>query len=245
MNSRHQQHTDEHTDAVRGRPAGQPARWVSSRAARFTLAGAATGGLLLLGAVAASAAGADGPTPTPSSTTTSSASPGSSVPQQPAPAATHRPDSASTTTPAPHQPHIDGTVTRVSGTTVTVTDRDGFTRTIVTSPNTRYSDGLTAPLPAGTKIHADGTVDANGTSLDATAVKVAPVPHQPKTGTAAANQPAPPTGTSGDNTKPAPGRGKDTAPATPNGTPTTPSSGGTTSPQQPPTNPATAAPNGS
>lgn len=77
--------------------------------------------------------------------------------------------------PAPgvHKPHLDGTVTSVSGTTVLIKDRDGFTRTIVLSSKTVYADGLEAALAIGTKIHAEGTVDANGTSLDATAVGAA------------------------------------------------------------------------
>jgi hypothetical protein len=60
---------------------------------------------------------------------------------------------AAPTRPAP-KPHLAGTVTSVSGSTVLIKDREGFTRTIVLS----------------SKIHAEGTVDANGTSLDAVTV---------------------------------------------------------------------------
>lgn len=74
----------------------------------------------------------------------------------------------------PHlKPHLDGTVTSVSGTTVLIKDRAGFTRTIAVSSKTTYEDGLKAALPAGTKIHAEGAVDTNGTSLDATTVGAA------------------------------------------------------------------------
>ncbi|MBB5639841.1 DUF5666 domain-containing protein [Cryobacterium roopkundense] len=84
-------------------------------------------------------------------------------------------DSATTTTERPaHVPHIHGTVVSVSGDTVTVTDKDGFTRTIVTSGDTEYGDGLIADLATGTEIHASGTVNSNGTSLDATKISTAP-----------------------------------------------------------------------
>ncbi len=76
---------------------------------------------------------------------------------------------AAPTRPAP-KPHLAGTVTSVSGSTVLIKDREGFTRTIVLSSKTTYTDGLKAALAIGTKIHAEGTVDANGTSLDAVTV---------------------------------------------------------------------------
>lgn len=68
------------------------------------------------------------------------------------------------------QPRLSGTVKSVSGTTILITDRQGFTRTIVTSSKTTYSDDLTASPATGTQIEAVGTVDANGTSLDATSI---------------------------------------------------------------------------
>ena len=77
---------------------------------------------------------------------------------------------ASAATPPTPKPHLDGTVTSVSGSTVLIKDREGFTRTIVLSSKTTYDDGLKAALATGTKIQAEGTVDANGTSLDATTV---------------------------------------------------------------------------
>jgi len=83
------------------------------------------------------------------------------------------PSSGTATAPPVRQPDIGGTVTSVSGNTVLVTDRDGFTRTILTSSTTTYGTGLSAPLAVGTVIHAVGTVDADKTSLDATAITVA------------------------------------------------------------------------
>ena len=63
-----------------------------------------------------------------------------------------------------------GKVKSVTGTQILITDPEGFTRTIVTSSKTTYSDSLTASPAAGTQIEAVGTVDANGTSLDATSI---------------------------------------------------------------------------
>ncbi len=74
------------------------------------------------------------------------------------------------------KPHLDGTVTSVSGNTVLMKDRDGFTRTVLVSSKTTYADGLTAVPPVGTEIHAVGTVDSNGTSLDATSIGKRPTP---------------------------------------------------------------------
>jgi hypothetical protein len=58
----------------------------------------------------------------------------------------------------------------VSGTTIKIKDRDGFTRTILTSSATKYSGGLTAAPTVGTAIHAEGKVDADQLSLDATSI---------------------------------------------------------------------------
>jgi hypothetical protein len=69
-----------------------------------------------------------------------------------------------------HIPTMDGDVTSVSGSTILIKDFDGFTRTIVTSSKTVYSDGLTASPAVGAHLHAEGTVDADGTSLDATSI---------------------------------------------------------------------------
>lgn len=115
--------------------------------ARRALVAVAAGGLLLGGTGVAYAV----TTTPPPSTTPSSGTP----------------SSGTATAPPVRQPDIGGTVTSVSGNTVLVTDREGFTRTILTSSTTTtYGTGLSAPL-------AVGTVDADKTSLDATAITVA------------------------------------------------------------------------
>jgi len=246
-------------DRGSGQPAESPAPWTRSRAARLTLTGAAACGLLLGGTVIASAAHAGGgPAPTPSSSASSSANPQPSAnpsdgTQQSASPATGRPGSTKKPAPSQHRPHIDGTLASVSAATVTVTDRDGFTRTILTSSGTKYGDGLTAQLPAGTKIHAEGTVDANGTSLDATTITVMRPPHAPKARPAGAGKAAPPGGTTAGKAPSAtPGNGgAKTPPTAPGGSATAPSGGNstTTPPAQTPTgtatDPATGSPNGS
>jgi hypothetical protein len=85
---------------------------------------------------------------------------------------------SSSTAPAPkaHVPHLDGTVTSVNGSDIVIKDRDGFTRTITTSGSTVYSNGLSASPAVGSQVHATGTVDANGTSLDAAALGTPPTP---------------------------------------------------------------------
>jgi len=61
-------------------------------------------------------------------------------------------------------------VTSVHGNEILIKDFDGFTRTIKTSGKTTYRDGLTANPAVGTQIVAEGTVAADGTSLDATSI---------------------------------------------------------------------------
>jgi len=72
--------------------------------------------------------------------------------------------------------HIAGWVTKVSDDTITVTDPSGFTRTIRTTGSTTYlKDGASATrtiVTVGTMDMALGTVDDNGTTLDATQVAV-------------------------------------------------------------------------
>jgi hypothetical protein len=67
-------------------------------------------------------------------------------------------------------------VTKVDSDEITITDHDGFTRTIKTSGSTTYEkDGASATRSAitvGTLVHAVGTVDDNGTTLDAQRVSV-------------------------------------------------------------------------
>jgi hypothetical protein len=74
----------------------------------------------------------------------------------------------------PGQPILFGSVKSVSGATIRVTDQQGFTRTVVTSSKTTYKDGATASPAVGTKIIAIGSVDANGTSLDAATITLLP-----------------------------------------------------------------------
>ena len=73
-------------------------------------------------------------------------------------------------------PALFGTVTSISGDTVVITDLEGFSRTIVVDSSTNYmKSGATASLSdvvVGSAIIAEGTVDANLTSLDATNVVI-------------------------------------------------------------------------
>jgi hypothetical protein len=71
---------------------------------------------------------------------------------------------------------IAGKVVSVSGNTITVTDPQGFTRTIIVNSSTTYTKSSTAStlsaVTVGTVISARGTVDSNGTTLDASAVTI-------------------------------------------------------------------------
>ncbi len=73
-------------------------------------------------------------------------------------------------------PVLFGTVTTVQGNTITISDLEGFSRTIVVDSSTTYTkSGAAATLgdvSVGTLISAEGTVDANLTSLDATSVSM-------------------------------------------------------------------------
>ena len=75
-----------------------------------------------------------------------------------------------------------GTVTTVSGNTFTITDPQGFTRTINVGSATTYQDGgnagTLADVVVGAKIIARGTVDANGTTLDAVAIEIGSAGHE-------------------------------------------------------------------
>jgi hypothetical protein len=77
-----------------------------------------------------------------------------------------------------HPAHLDGTVTAVSGSTLTLIDHDGFRRVAHTTSNTSYTDGTTkatsSVVKVGEHLRAEGTVDADGTTLDATTVAVNP-----------------------------------------------------------------------
>ncbi len=126
---------------------------------RALIIGGVAAAALALGGGAVALATTSSSAATPSATATATAS-GSTKATPPAPRA--------------HTPHLDGTVTSVSGTTILIKDRDGFTRTIRTSSATKYTDGLTSAPAKGTHIDAEGKVDADGTSLDATTVGKAP-----------------------------------------------------------------------
>jgi hypothetical protein len=75
------------------------------------------------------------------------------------------------------QPAVGGTVASVSGTTVTVTTRDGGTSKVVLTGSTTYTlDGEAATkdaVVAGVRIVARGTLASDGT-LTATSVEIAP-----------------------------------------------------------------------
>lgn len=70
--------------------------------------------------------------------------------------------------------HLGGWVTAVSDSTITITDHNGFTRTIRTSSSTTYlKDGQTATRSAvkvGTMVRAVGEVASDGTTLQASRV---------------------------------------------------------------------------
>jgi hypothetical protein len=126
----------------------------STRRMRIAVVGGAAA-VVVAGGTGIAIAAASGPGS--STPTAAPSSPGSSAPAQP---------------PAPpkHQPHLAGTVTSVRGNEILIKDFDGFTRTIKTSSKTAYRDGLTASPAVGTRIAAVGSVDADGTSLDATSI---------------------------------------------------------------------------
>lgn len=72
--------------------------------------------------------------------------------------------------------HLGGWVTKVDGSDFTITDHDGFTRTIhTTSVTTVTKDGAPSTLSAvtvGTFIRALGEVASDGTSLDASRIEL-------------------------------------------------------------------------
>jgi hypothetical protein len=121
--------------------------------------------------------------------------------------------------PREHKPHLDGTVKSITDTTIMITDRDGFTRqiNITTKP-----DGVAV----GTRIHAEGAVNKDGVSLDATEVKVAPerADGRPGGGPGGRGGPGHRGGPRGEGAPPAaPGETAPSAPAAPSGVPSAPS----------------------
>jgi hypothetical protein len=138
---------DEHRKPTSSTGGALPPILSTQRARRVAVAVALGGGLAL--GVAGLAQAAD--TPAPSGSAAPSA--GTAGPGR---GAGHE-----------HAPHLAGTVKSISDTRILITDRDGFTRQInITSK----PDGVAV----GTRIHAVGTVNADGVSLDATSVVVAP-----------------------------------------------------------------------
>ena len=73
-------------------------------------------------------------------------------------------------------PAMAGTVKNVNGSTITIQDFMGFTRTIHTTKSTTYTRGgqsaSSSAVTNGAQIVAQGTVDRNGTDLDASKVAV-------------------------------------------------------------------------
>ena len=73
-------------------------------------------------------------------------------------------------------PVLFGTVTAVSGDTIAISDPEGFSRTILVDSSTTYTkSGDSSSLDdvtVGSVISAEGTVDSNLTSLDATSVVI-------------------------------------------------------------------------
>ena len=73
-------------------------------------------------------------------------------------------------------PVLFGTVASVSGDTITISDPEGFSRTILVDASTTYTtSGASATLAdvtVGSVISAQGTVDTNLTSLDASSVVI-------------------------------------------------------------------------
>ncbi|MCW2527128.1 MAG: hypothetical protein JWM76_1988 [Pseudonocardiales bacterium] len=153
MTDRDNPDSAEQIDLLEGSSPDRPGSHRPSKRA-FIIGGAAATLLAVGGGAVAMAAAPS------SSAPTGSASASSSTGAKP---------TDSTTRPV-HKPHLGGTVKSVSGSTILVTDRDGFTRTIKTSSATTYNDSLTASPAVGTVINAEGTVDADGTSLDATVI---------------------------------------------------------------------------
>lgn len=99
-----------------------------------------------------------------------------------------------------HSPHLDGTVLSDSGTTIVVTDGEGFHRTIHTTGSTAYTNSGSAAtasaVTTGQHIDAVGSIDPNGTDLDATRVNVGrpPRPTPPPRPSSAPSSPPAPTG---------------------------------------------------
>jgi hypothetical protein len=70
--------------------------------------------------------------------------------------------------------HLSGFVTKINGSTITLVDESGFTRTLRTSSATVYvkrgATGSASDITVGAFIRAIGSVAGDGTTLDATKV---------------------------------------------------------------------------
>lgn len=88
-------------------------------------------------------------------------------------------------------PHVDGQITTISGTIITIQERDGTTYTIKVSSSTTFTDGQTkgklslSDLKVGEEIHAEGTQNSDG-SLEAISIVVGH--HAPKDGSSGGSQ---------------------------------------------------------
>jgi hypothetical protein len=81
--------------------------------------------------------------------------------------------------------HLGGYVTAVDGSTVTLTDRSGFTRKLTTNSTTKVTkdgeDATLAAITVGSFLRATGKVASDGTTLEASRVSVG-VPAKGKLG---------------------------------------------------------------
>jgi hypothetical protein len=155
---------DEHPeDELLPAPVSHRRRWITIACAGVVAA------MLAGGAVAV----ADSSTSTPGQVAAGSSSAPTADPTAPPSGHSGRPanrGNGAPFLPKSMKPVLAGTVKSASGHTIVITDFQGFSRTIVTSSTTVYKNGLTATPKDGTRIVAQGTVDANGTSLDATLI---------------------------------------------------------------------------
>lgn len=200
----------------------------TSRPRRVSVRGitivAATAAVLIGGAAAAAAADDGGNSTSPGSSTSASPSAPSAQAAPSVAGAQSGSGDGSATPPAP-KPHLDGTVSSVTSSSILITDPEGFTRTIHLSGDTTYGDGVSLPVAVGERIHAEGTVDTDGTSLAARVIASAPEPPAPGAagpGGGPAGPPAPPADGSAptpptpptDGSLPAPPSGAEQAPST-------------------------------
>lgn len=184
---------------------------------RLAIAGAAAAAVVLGGTAAAHAADSPGET-----SSSPSASPSVSASGSASPSPSGRTARKPLAPPAPH-PHLDGVVLARSGSQITITDPEGFRRTLRVTASTRYADGLTSSVAVGTRIHAEGVVDADHTTLDATSIGAAPTPPAGGPGARPGREPVgprDPKGAGPGRGGPTGGPGRSTPPAAPSPQPT-------------------------